>query len=62
PNKIGYMCIIETSYNNSQTLQKTYMNIRFLTSESVTSIDLLSNSPNISSLGITSPSLGIQAM
>ncbi|KAF0511341.1 hypothetical protein F8M41_018259 [Gigaspora margarita] len=62
PNKIGYMCIIETNYNNSQTLQKTYMNIRFLTSESVTSIDLLSNLPNISSLGVTSPSLGMQAM
>ncbi|RIB08550.1 hypothetical protein C2G38_2211387 [Gigaspora rosea] len=62
PNKIGYMCIIETSYNNSQALQKTYMNIRFLTSQSVISIDLLPNLPNISSLGITSTSLGMQAM
>lgn len=57
------MCIVETSYNNSQTLQTTYMKIQFLTSESVTSIGLLSNlPPNISSLGVTSPSIGMQAM
>ncbi|CAG8529663.1 5130_t:CDS:2 [Gigaspora margarita] len=63
PNNIGYMCIVETSYNNSQTLQTTYMKIQFLTSESVTSIDLLSSlPPNISSLGVTSPSIGMQAM
>ncbi|KAF0467599.1 hypothetical protein F8M41_025967 [Gigaspora margarita] len=62
PNKIGYMCIIETSYNNLQTLQPIYTNIRFLTSKSVTSINFLSNLSNINILGVTSPSLGMQAM
>ncbi|RIB21040.1 hypothetical protein C2G38_2177719 [Gigaspora rosea] len=62
PNKIGYMCIIETNYNNSQTIQTNYMKIRFLTSESVTSIELLPNLPNIASLGATSQGLGMQAM
>ncbi|CAG8776704.1 7823_t:CDS:2 [Gigaspora margarita] len=62
PNKIGYMCIIETSYI-SQTLQTSYMKIQFLTSESVTSNDLLSNlPPNLSSLGIMSQGIGMQAM
>ncbi|RIB21037.1 hypothetical protein C2G38_2140865 [Gigaspora rosea] len=59
PNKIGYMCIIETTYNNSQ---RTYMKIQFLTSESVTSIDLLSKLTNTSSIGVMSQGFGMQAM
>ncbi|KAF0511347.1 hypothetical protein F8M41_018265 [Gigaspora margarita] len=59
PNKIGYICILETSYNNSQT---SYMKIQFLTSESVTYINLLSDTPDTTGLGVTSQGIGMQAM
>ncbi|CAG8468274.1 17254_t:CDS:10 [Cetraspora pellucida] len=58
PNSIGYMCIIEISYNS----QLNYIKVHFLTSESVTSINILSNIPDISAINFTSRNLGMQAM
>ncbi|CAG8465589.1 1060_t:CDS:10, partial [Cetraspora pellucida] len=58
PNRIGYMCIIEISYNS----QLNYIKVHFLTSESVTSINILSNIPDISAINFSSRNLGMQAM
>ncbi|CAG8699626.1 28429_t:CDS:2, partial [Dentiscutata erythropus] len=59
PNDIGYICIIEISHNETQS---TYIKVKFLTSASVTKIDLLSHMPDRSKTGITSQGLGMQAM
>ncbi|CAG8540864.1 6176_t:CDS:2, partial [Dentiscutata heterogama] len=59
PSSIGYICIIEISLNITQS---TYIKVKFLTSASVTKIDLLSDMPDLSTTGIISQGLGMQAM
>ncbi|RIB09143.1 hypothetical protein C2G38_2268668 [Gigaspora rosea] len=58
PNSIGYICIIEISYNSTLN----YMKVHFLTSQSVISVNFLSNIPDTSKINLTSQNIGMQAM
>ncbi|CAG8682756.1 6535_t:CDS:2, partial [Dentiscutata heterogama] len=59
PNSIGYICIIEISNNQSQP---TYVKVKFLTSASVMTVNLLSDMPDLSTTEIISQGFGMQAM
>ncbi|CAG8574115.1 3771_t:CDS:2, partial [Cetraspora pellucida] len=59
PTGIGYICIVEMSYNAN--LNSSYIKVDFLTSKSVLSINLLSNIDAIDSTFV-SEGLGMQAM